>query len=293
MRVPGRGDQLVEHPGGDRPLVARRGRSSPRRGAAGRSARRRRGSRSVSSRSTRELLPLLLGPEPRHDELEERRLDPRLLRLGVLDDAAAGLAEDDVPGPDVPDHRLDELGLDLVRRVAPSAEQLVVRLDRLDDRGGRGLLVEVLDAEVAGEEVEDPALEAVELRVRVLAERDQEARAQLLAVDRPRELDREGARPVLVGVVDEVLLELVEDDEQLGADRLVEVRASGRRAPAPARRAGGSTRRAGRRGAASARRRLGRERRRGSRGRTLATQSARPVSGSSRQPVKTTTIDCG
>ena len=124
---------------------------------------------------------LLLGPQPRHHELEERSLDPRVLGPGVLgllvlDDAAPRLADDDAPSLHLLDHGLDEPRLDLVRGAAV-AEELVVLLDGLHDRGGRGLLVEVLDAQVAGEDVHDAAFEAVELRVRVLAKRDQEARA--------------------------------------------------------------------------------------------------------------------
>ena len=45
--------------------------------------------------------------------------------------------------------------------------------------------------------------------------------AQVLPVDGARELDGERALAVLVGVVEEVLLELVEDDEELGAPELV------------------------------------------------------------------------
>ena len=218
-------DQLVEHAGRDRPLLV----VEPRHRLVEVPADDPLGAAEAAEGRVPEdvrALLLLLGPEPRHDELEERRLDPRLLRLSVLDDAASRLAEDDLPRPDVLDHRLDELGFDRVLLLA-RGEQLVVRLDRLHDRSGRRLLVQVLEAEVAGEQVRDPPLEAVEHRVRVLAERDQEVRPQVLAVDGPRELDRERARAVFVGVVDEVLLELVEDDEQLGADGVSELGRAG------------------------------------------------------------------
>ena len=79
----------------------------------------------------------------------------------------------------------------------------------------------MLEAEVRAEKVANPALEAVELRVGVLADRDEEGHPQVVAHDRARELEGEGPLAVLVGVVEEVLLELVEHEQQLAARRLV------------------------------------------------------------------------
>ena len=103
----------------------------------------------------------------------------------------------------------------------PFGEKLVVALDRPFDRPAGGRLVEMLEAEVRAEEVANASLEAVELRVGVLADRDEEGHPQVLAHDRARELESEGSLAVLVGVVEEVLLELVEDEQQLAAWRLV------------------------------------------------------------------------
>ena len=93
------------------------------------------------------------------------------------------------------------------------------RLVPLADRARRSppappARLEVLDADVVREQARDAALEAIELRPGVLADREQEVHAQVGLVDESRELDRERAVAVLVLVVEEVLLELVEDDEE-------------------------------------------------------------------------------
>ncbi len=72
----------------------------------------------------------------------------------------------------------------------------------------------MLDADVVGEQARNRTLEAVELREGVLPDRQQDVHAQVGVVDDRRELAREGARAVLVRVVEEVVLELVQDDEQ-------------------------------------------------------------------------------
>jgi hypothetical protein len=73
----------------------------------------------------------------------------------------------------------------------------------------------VLEPEVVFEEARDLALEAVELRERVLAQRDEEVDAEARGVDGTREIASEAVVRVAVGVVHEVLLELVEDDEDV------------------------------------------------------------------------------
>jgi hypothetical protein len=77
----------------------------------------------------------------------------------------------------------------------------------------------VLDPHVVRKQARDVPLEAVELRQRVLPDREQEVHAQVRVVHDCRELAGEGALVLLGRVVEEVVLELVEDDEQ-GAHRL-------------------------------------------------------------------------
>ena len=137
-----------------------------------------------------------------------------------LDRARARLTESDRACPNLVEHVVHEVGLDRVLPVTVGKE-LVVPLHGPLDRPPGGRLVEMLEPEVRAEEVADPSLEAVELGVGVLADRDDEAGAQVLAHHRPRELESECSVAILVGVVEEVLLELVEDEQQLAARRLV------------------------------------------------------------------------
>ena len=111
------------------------------------------------------------------------------------------------------DHRLDQRRLDRVRLLARRQTAVPLRdrpLDRLRaPPRGRGAR-----RGRSSRTARDAPLEAVELRPGVLAQREHEVHAQVGLVDDPRELDRERALAVLVGVVEEVLLELVEHDEQ-------------------------------------------------------------------------------
>ena len=94
----------------------------------------------------------------------------------------------------------------------------------------------MLDAHVVRKEARDLPFEAVELRQRVLADRDEEVHPEIRVVHDLGELAGEGALPVLGRVVEEVVLELVEDDEQR-ADPLgpgtQRVRRAARRVPRP------------------------------------------------------------
>src|SRR5207244_1341812 len=74
--------------------------------------------------------------------------------------------------------------------------------------------VEMLDPDVAREDVRDVVLEDVELRVRVLADRDEKVGAEAAAVDGPRELARERSVAVGAAGVEQVFLELIEQDEE-------------------------------------------------------------------------------
>ena len=96
----------------------------------------------------------LLVPQPLHDELEVRRLDPDRA-VAALDRPAPGLADLDLAGDDLLEHRVDELRLDLDALVLRRRARCSAR-DRLDDRGARRARVEVLEAQVVAEHVRDP-----------------------------------------------------------------------------------------------------------------------------------------
>ena len=136
--------------------------------------------------------------------------------IGAVDDPAARGAEHDLSRLDLVEYRLDERGFD--GRVG-FVEAVVLGDGQFDGAPCR-CPVEVIDAEVVLEEARNAPLEAVELREGVFAHADEEARAQVLTVDRPGELDGEGAFAVLLGVVEKVLLELVEDDDEVALDPL-------------------------------------------------------------------------
>ena len=151
--------------------------------------------------------PLALDlPQPLEHELQVRRFDPILV---FLDATAAGSPDVDLTRGDLVEDHLHELGLDLDR----FAGQLVVALNRPEDRGAAAVPVEVVEPEVVGEEVRDPALERIELREGVLAQPEEEVRAKARLADRCGKLVREFV-PL---VVEEVLLELIEDGVDISA----------------------------------------------------------------------------
>ena len=78
----------------------------------------------------------------------------------------------------------------------------------------------MIDAQVVVEQLRDLPLEDVELRERVLADRDEEVDAKVGLVHSLDECAREAPLVALAAVIEEVLLELVEDDEDLSVDLL-------------------------------------------------------------------------
>ena len=141
-------------------------------------------------------------PEPLHDELEIRRLDPAR-RPVLLDDAEPARPELDPARADAVEDPLDEHVLgDHVFTL-----QRTPALQGSDDRRSPGGAVEPVEAEHVAEQVRDPPFEAVEPRERVLAQRKEHVHAQR-AVHELGECTLEAAR---VAVVREVLLRLVED----------------------------------------------------------------------------------
>ena len=99
------------------------------------------------------------------------------------------LADADLAGDDLVEHRVDELRLDLDALVAPRRARLYSAIGPTIAARAAARL-EVLEAEVVPEHVRDPALEGVELGERVLADREQEVHPQVGRCSRPR-----GSRP--------------------------------------------------------------------------------------------------
>jgi hypothetical protein len=107
-----------------------------------------------------------------------------------------------------------------VRRV--SVQALVERPDRFENGLTCRSLVEEVEVQVVAVNVGDACLEPrPDQRIGVLADGDQEVRPQVATVDAAREIVVEPV--VAIGLVEEVLLELVEDDRR-------SARASGHRA---------------------------------------------------------------
>src|SRR3954468_4219025 len=72
----------------------------------------------------------------------------------------------------------------------------------------------MVHSNVVPEELRNPAFEAVELRPRVLADRDERVHAQVRVIDDLGKGAGERLVAVLVGGIEEVVLELVEYNEQ-------------------------------------------------------------------------------
>ena len=159
-----------------------------------------------------------LTPELFHHHLEEGCFDPELVGLfkrpGLkLPLSLSRLAEHDSTHLDLLDHPGDEsiFDGDLARSRASAS---VVHVERFAD-GILGVgLPEVVEPERVGQEVGNPALEAVELAQTVLADGDQEVRVDVVAVHGPGELRLEPVRAGVGRVVEEIFLELVEDEEE-------------------------------------------------------------------------------
>ncbi len=113
----------------------------------------------------------------------------------------------DLARADLVQDPLDECGL----HRDGLAGELGEALERAFDRRSRGPSVEAIEPERVGEQAGDSPREAVELRERVLAERDEDVDAKRRSEHRGQRLG-EGAGPAVVGVVEEILLGLVEDE---------------------------------------------------------------------------------
>ena len=145
-------------------------------------------------------------PEPLEHELEVGRLDTAA-RGGALDRAQTAERRLDLPGADLVQDPLDELGL--CRHRLP--DELAVALERTDDRGSRSCSVEAVESKRVREQPGDAAGEAIELGEGVLTQRHEDVHAERSPEHSRKRLgERPGA--CIVGVVQEVLLGLVEDE---------------------------------------------------------------------------------
>src|SRR5688500_8391523 len=89
---------------------------------------------------------------------------------------------------------------------------------RLSGRVARRVVVEVLDAQVVIKQIRDTAFETVQLRERVLANRDHEVDGQVGVIYGARELDGKSPSAVFLAVVEKILLKLVEYYQHATAD---------------------------------------------------------------------------
>src|SRR5262249_47334134 len=139
-------------------------------------------------------------------ELEVRRLDTGSVLSGLdgPEPTERGL---DLARPDLVEHPLDEVVLD------PDglARQLGEALDRANDRGPGRLPVEPVEPERVREETSDASREPVELRERVLTQRNEDVDS-IRRCEQCRQRFRERVWTLVVGVVEKVLLRLVEDE---------------------------------------------------------------------------------
>ncbi len=144
-------------------------------------------------------------PQPLQHELQVRGLDPRPVLLDRR--AASDEPRVDPACRDLPEDRLDERGLDLDGR----GLELVVALDWAEHRrAGRGA-IEQVEAEVVREEARDASLEDVQPRELVVTNAEHDVDAQARA---GHELGQQVEQSSL-GVVEEELLELVEDEHEI------------------------------------------------------------------------------
>ena len=134
-----------------------------------------RAAESVESRCAQAARPdvALLLPDPLEHELKVGGLDTALLAL-TGGEPTPCVTEVDLAGRRLIEDCLDQGRLDLDRLTCG----FVVALDGLRDRVACGAPVEVIEPQVVGEEVRDSPLEPVELRERVVAERQQHPHSQ-------------------------------------------------------------------------------------------------------------------
>ena len=129
----------------------------------------------------------------------------------------ARLLEDDLARLNLTQHSVDE------RRFDPHAllgnDPCVVLLHRPQNRGTSGFGLKMFDPDECVEQAGDARLQPVEPGHRVFANRDEEPGLQIALRDRARQFVGKRPRSTLVRVIEKVLLELIENDEQVGIGR--------------------------------------------------------------------------
>ena len=154
-------------------------------------------------------------PEALEDELEMGRLDPSMLCGAFLGAPETRVTEPDSTGLDRVEGVVHELVLDLDGLVC--GNELVVALERAANRAVGGTAIETVEAQRVPKQAGQLRLEGVELGERVFANAEDDVHPRPGLSDR---IGKRRQRPPsrFVTVVEEVLLELVEDEVQVGAE---------------------------------------------------------------------------
>ena len=121
------------------------------------------------------------------------------------------------PDLDVVEHRIDERRLD--RDLLVVIGELVVVAERAEDAARLRFAVEPIEPEVVREECRDPRLEHVETRELVVADPENDVHLEARTRHELRQLAEQAALAPVVGVVEEELLDLIEDEAELAVER--------------------------------------------------------------------------
>ena len=156
------------------------------------------------------------GPQTAHHQLQIGRLHTRRT-AGAAHGAAARFSHKHLVGLHLRQHlihqgRFDGDGLDW-------RHEAVVGQQRLLDGVAGGRHIQVLDAQVVLEQAGNAALEAIKPGQGILTNGNEEVDAQIGVIDRARKLHRQGAQTIFRGMVEEVFLELIEDEQEVAVER--------------------------------------------------------------------------
>src|SRR5262245_26434760 len=156
-------------------------------------------------------------PDSLHHELEVRRLDALRGRWAdALGRPPARERRLDPTRLDLGEHRVGERRLD--RDGPVFTGQLVVTIQRPEDGRPGCLVIEVIESDRIREEPRDPRLEDVELGESVVPDAEQDVDSQPSAPDELGKKLDESPGTVVCRVIEEELLELIEQEAELGAE---------------------------------------------------------------------------
>ena len=125
----------------------------------------------------------------------------------ILDGSESPERRVDLAGSDFVEDPFDQLRLDREGLI----DELGETLDGPHYRGARGRTIESVESERIGEETRDPAREAIELGQRILSKRHEHIDTSRSGQQRRKRL-RERSGPRVVGVVEKILLGLVQHE---------------------------------------------------------------------------------